>query len=153
MKCLNDWYRNESGLTLVELLVSFVLITLILTTFITFFVQSATMTTTSETIIDATYIAQAEMENLYSASSSTKFSQRENAITDLGYVWLKESEEWTVFTKELDGSNYIIHVRLHRDEVEANMTRVIVEVFEEEEDNLQAKMESVVVWGEEDYEE
>ena len=62
--------KNEKGISLVEVLASIVILTLLLTTFLMMFVQSAKTNKKSEEIIDATYIAQTEMENIYAVSSN-----------------------------------------------------------------------------------
>jgi len=68
---------GENGLSLVEVLASFVILTLLLTTFLMMFIQSAKVNKSSEHIIDATYIAQTEMENMYALSKTTKNGAKE----------------------------------------------------------------------------
>ena len=46
---------KENGLTLIEVVASIVILTLIITTFLMMFLQSAKTNKTSETIIDSTY--------------------------------------------------------------------------------------------------
>src|SRR5699024_10249125 len=93
---------NENGLTLVEVLASVVLLTIIITIFLNVFIQSAKTNTTSEEVVDATYLAQTEMERIYSKSLETTYSERENAFENLGYSTLSGENEWAFFGKELD---------------------------------------------------
>ncbi|UJF14841.1 prepilin-type N-terminal cleavage/methylation domain-containing protein [Jeotgalibaca sp. MA1X17-3] len=58
-----DW-SNESGVTLIELLASIVLITLIVTTFLSFFIQASKTNVQIDDTNKATFFAQAEMERL-----------------------------------------------------------------------------------------
>src|SRR5690625_3684322 len=85
---------NENGLTLVEVLASVVLLTIIITIFLNVFMQSAKTNTTSEEIVDATYLAQTEMEKIYSKSIETKYNERENIFLELGYSPLSTENEW-----------------------------------------------------------
>lgn len=64
--------EEERGISLVEVAASIVLITIILISFFTFFIQSKKLHVTSESVVDATYIAQQEMEEIYGLVSSNK---------------------------------------------------------------------------------
>lgn len=69
MKC---WYRKqmngsisgEEGMTLVEVLASIVLLSLIITTFLSFFIQAAKTNNRTDAINEATFIAQEQIELL-----------------------------------------------------------------------------------------
>ena len=62
--------QNEKGVTLVEVVASFVILVILLVSFYTLFIQTAKTTKSSEDIVDATYIAQTEMEHIFNASKS-----------------------------------------------------------------------------------
>ncbi|WP_096550729.1 hypothetical protein [Ureibacillus thermosphaericus] len=66
--------RNELGLSLLEVVASIIILSIILIAFFTFLVQSKKINRISESIADATYIAQMEMENLYSLSNGENFN-------------------------------------------------------------------------------
>ncbi|WP_399631806.1 hypothetical protein [Sporosarcina sp. SG10008] len=134
---------GENGLSLVEVLASFVILTLLLTTFLMMFIQSAKVNKASEHIIDATYIAQTEMENIYALSKTTKNGAKEATIKGLGYTNGSKENGWIVFEKKYN-SNVLIKVKLQNKK--GNMDRVLVEVRGIPDDNLQAQMENVVVW-------
>ncbi|MGA4518573.1 type IV pilus modification PilV family protein [Solibacillus silvestris] len=57
--------KEDRGISLVEVVASIVLITIILISFFSFFIQSKKTQVASESIVDATYVAQKEMEELY----------------------------------------------------------------------------------------
>ncbi|AZP03679.1 type IV pilus modification PilV family protein [Jeotgalibaca ciconiae] len=56
--------KDESGMTLVEVLASIVLISLIVTTFLSFFIQASKTNNQTKDVNFATFIAQAELEEL-----------------------------------------------------------------------------------------
>ncbi|HJF32402.1 MAG TPA: hypothetical protein K8V56_11595 [Sporosarcina psychrophila] len=133
---------GENGLSLVEVLASFVILTLLLTTFLMMFIQSAKVNKSSEHIIEATYIAQTEMENIYALSTSFT---REAAIKSLvDYTKEPDVEGWTVFNK-LYSPDISIKVKLKNKTGE--MDRVLVEVIEPPSSNTpKAQMENVIIW-------
>jgi len=145
-KCIKR--MDENGLTLVEVLASVVLLTIIITIFLNVFIQSAKTNTTSEEVVDATYLAQTEMEQIYIKSTETKYSERENAFGNLGYRSLSSEDEWLIFEKELD-EDYVAKIKLqnHSMEVAENMNRLIVTVHDKSAPSkTQAQMESILVW-------
>lgn len=77
MKC---WYRKqmngslsgEEGMTLVEVLASILLLSLIITTFLSFFIQAAKTNNRTDAVNEATFIAQEQIELLtYYATTKT----------------------------------------------------------------------------------
>ena len=86
--------NDESGLSLVEVLASIVILTLLLTTFLMMFLQSAKVNKTSENIIDATYIAQTEMEKIYALSTNTKNVCKEKRLLKVQVIQEIRSLEW-----------------------------------------------------------
>lgn len=139
---------GENGLTLVEVLASIVILSLLIMTFLMLFLQAAKVNKVSEHTIDATYLAQTEMENIYAASTSTRFSQRENAIEGLAYEKKATEEIWTVFEKKIEATDRLVKVRIT--DKTGTMTRIIVEVYEGPEKILRAKMENILVWKEDE---
>jgi Tfp pilus assembly protein FimT len=137
---------SESGLSLVELLASIVILTLLLTTFLMMFLQSAKINKTSENIINATYIAQTEMENIYGVSVIEKYSERENAIVGLEFLKIDSSDGWITFEKKVKNTDRLIKVRFKN--ISGTMDRVIVDVYKMPNRVLQSKMENVLVWKE-----
>jgi len=140
--------NNENGLTLVEVLVSVVLLTIIITIFINVFIQSAKTNMTSEKIVDATYLAQTEMEKIYSKSIETKYNERENIFLELGYSPLSTENEWWLFGKQLDES-YYARVKIQKNSMEEseNMNRLIVTIHNgSAAEKTQAQMENILLW-------
>ena len=134
---------NEEGLTLIEVLISVVFLALIVTTFLIVFIQSTTMNTTSETIIDATYIAQSEMEKIYSKSKQTPYDpdEIEQAMLSLGY----HLSGGTYIQEHVYHPNYKVEVTYQEPvDFPESMNQVLVKVFED--GQLKAQMENVLLW-------
>ena len=96
MKC---WYRKqmkgiiavEEGMTLVEVLASIMLLSLIITTFLSFFIQAAKVNNQTDTVNEATFIAQEQIELLTyyskteSVEKSLKLIESESPSTNSGF--------------------------------------------------------------------
>lgn len=136
---------NENGLTLVEILASIVILSLILISIVTVFNQSARTNKASETIIDATFVVQQEMETIY------KLSQESVDINDLTeYVYQMKDGTWDIYHKSASGP-YFLEIKL--EDSESPMVRIVVSAYESTDINKtkkQAQMETLIKWGKDD---
>lgn len=133
---------NENGLTLIEVLASVVILTLIITTFLMMFLQSAKTNKASEKIIDSTYYAQVEMENIYAISELTSF---ENRKTEMKNRLQYETSDSIHFIKDDSKSKKYYEAKL---EVEKkDLVRLIVRIYNNKnEKKLEAQMETLLAW-------
>ena len=133
---------NENGLTLIEVLASVVILTLIITTFLMMFLQSAKTNKASEKIIDSTYYAQVEMENIYAISELTSF---ENRKTEMKNRLQYETSDSIHFIKDDSKSKKYYEAKL---EVEKkDLVRLIVRIYNnKDEKKLEAQMETLLAW-------
>ncbi|MFC4696520.1 type IV pilus modification PilV family protein [Enterococcus aquimarinus] len=97
MKRKNNKIRwsDESGMTLVEVLVAIALISMIVTTFLSFFIQAAKTNNRTSDINRATFIAQAHLETL---NQYTSYSEIEKQYTSYS-----ESEKTGLIVKQEEG--------------------------------------------------
>ena len=84
-------WSDESGMTLVEVLVAIALISMIVTTFLSFFIQAAKTNNRTSDINRATFIAQAHLETL---NQYTSYSE----IEKTGLLVNQEEEGFTIKT-------------------------------------------------------
>ena len=136
---------NKKGLTLVEILAAIVIISIIFISIITILNLTAKSNRTSHEIIDATYIAQREMEFIYKLSSeNVKLESYED------YVVNREDGEWTVYRKKTaTEDDYFIEIK--EDKTEEPMIRIVVQVFDKSSKEMiepKAQMETLLKWGE-----
>jgi type II secretory pathway pseudopilin PulG len=88
---MKSMLSEEEGMTLVEVLASILLLSLIITTFLSFFIQAAKINNKTDTVNEATFIAQEQIELLtyYSETESVEETLRlidtENPITNSGF--------------------------------------------------------------------
>lgn len=162
MRQLKAKFRlNEEGVSLVEVVASVVLLTFIILSGYYMFVQSAKTTKTSEDIIDATYIAQTEMEELYSLSQTPGASSFHDTVIDGTYFKGSDATNKTAFQGiDIDGNPYDYYlknnstsdmeVRLTYDDFNigsSKLVRVVIRVYDKNGDILKAQMETTLDWG------
>ena len=138
---------NNNGLTLVEVLVSIILISLVLFTFFSFLIQSAKTGKTSEEVVDGTYLAQLEMEKLYEVSRKEDFNSGiDEIVNSLTYKQITSTtQDEYVFEKSIDGKNIKLKLKEHS---YPGMSYLVIEVFDQENGTRpRAKMETILEWG------
>ena len=88
MKRKNNKIRwsDESGMTLVEVLVAIALISMIVTTFLSFFIQAAKTNNRTSDINRATFIAQAHLEKLNQYTSYSEIKEEDLRFDQEGFV-------------------------------------------------------------------
>jgi len=153
---------NESGLSLIEVIVSIVLLSIILISILALLTQGAKTTKSSETIIDATYIAQSEMEKAFLASKSTPFiaPNCKNAIqeidndtvTETNFKYIAKADTNNndcsmTFEKYDQETNAFITLKLEPKTSYPNISTIIIQVYEQKNDaRPKAQMQSTLEW-------
>ena len=134
---------KENGLTLIEVVASIVILTLIITTFLMMFLQSAKTNKTSETIIDSTYYAQIEMENIHAISQETSFGAIETTMKELLNY---DSVDSQIFMKTDSESGKYFEVRLIERE-DSQLVELLVRIYNnKDKEKLEAQMETILSW-------
>lgn len=138
-----DHDKSELGLTLIEILASIVIIVIIMAIGLGILVQTAKTNKTSEEIVDATYVAQTEMEKIYHASISSEVDMI--SWFEAAYGSPQPVENWHVFTKEK--GDYRVHVKVQQAASSEELNRAVVQVFEKNDPTkVKAQMENHFKW-------
>lgn len=91
---------NERGVTLVEVLASVVIIVLLAMVFMDLFLTSARSNVVSEEVVDHTFVAQRQMEELYEAGQQYASEDLETVLTSFYGLSLEQSlPEEKIFSK------------------------------------------------------
>lgn len=143
---------NQQGMTLVEVVVSILIITIISVSILTFFIQAARTNKVSENIADATYTAQTYMEEIYELST---LYDLDHGISELqkmdsslypyrGFTIISSNNNLYEFEKVTDSG--LIRVQISEDN---NLSSLIIKVYESPEKlKLEAQMETYLKWKE-----
>lgn len=142
--------RNEDGASLAELLATIVIFSIIMLFFVSVFISSSKTNMKSNEQVDATYVAQKEMEKIYSKSVTTQFVYREDGLVDLDYVKDDDAstESKLVFDKHLV-DDYDITLTVIDDTYYDDMTNAKLNVESQENivgANTTAEMELLLRW-------
>lgn len=152
MKLQQRFYiiRNNKGLSLIEILISIIILSIMVGPFLAMFVHSTKTNLNTREMVDATYIAQGCMEDVYylsTKSSHSSFDDTRNELVTQGYSETITGSEY-VYTKKVD--NLYVKIRIDTSAyltLSADTFKVIIEVyFDAAYHELEAKMENVVVW-------
>lgn len=142
IKLKRSLFKNEKGVTLIEVLASIVILTIILTSVLMVFLQSMKASETSKDTIDATYIAQTEMEMMYELSRDTMFEDLKEKMLKRDYTELANVNEYEKTPKE---NSYNIIIKLK--EEENSLINAIVEVYEKDQATKPlVQMENLFDW-------
>ncbi|WP_332649387.1 type IV pilus modification PilV family protein [Lysinibacillus sp. 54212] len=149
--------KNERGFGLLEVVASIVLITIILLSFFAFFIQSKKTNSSSESINEATYIAQKEMEKIYNLSKQSSLSNLSRSYIN-GYTFLEEeinnctnsstidpSTYGKIFSYQKDIDNFTSKITISTLCDYENAGNVLIEVSDSS-DIQKAKVENIYVW-------
>lgn len=152
---------NEEGVSLIEVVASIVLLTIIILSVFYLLVQSSKTTVTSEEIVETTYIAQTEMEELFLSTSKTKIQDisvgelsKLNLRNDLNlsdYSFLHSTDNQYTY-KEVrpdDDISIILSIEKNTAHPYENLTRVVIQVWQTKNGKniLRAQIENTIEWG------
>lgn len=145
--------EDEHGISLVEVIASIVLITIILLSFFSIFVQSKKTHVVSESIVDATYVAQKGIEELYGLisgeSSDWLMDPKTTKITINNIDFVYDATDITCKNKckkFLSVSNQEYWIQLVANNEYDSLVNVVVNVPRENAANS-VSMESIFRWG------
>ncbi len=137
----------RKGMTLIEIIISLALLAIIIVPFLTMFVHSTSTNSRSQNIVDATYVAQSNMEELYSISTTYTFSTGLLQLTSNGYseTVVASGNDYD-YVKEQDG--YYIKIEIRNSAYTGNLVKAIVKVYNNSSlDKLESQMETILSWN------
>lgn len=138
-------FKSQGGFSLIEVVASLVIITVILLSFFGLLIQSNKTGKSSEQIIDATYLAQKEMEKMYNYFKSTTIETWES-----NFPYLAEKDEvnsagnitrYKVIPSNAKNKEIII---VNAEDISHdNTVRITIEVYDSRGATLKAKMQNI----------
>lgn len=124
--------NNQNGLTLVELLGSIVILSIIVVSFLGFFIQSARTTKVSGEIIDASYIAQQQAEEIYNYSTDQNIDQLISQLQSEGYSYHKsgDTEEFSIVIERYRVDLYLSPAKDSDGNLIKDLHTLLIKVFD-----------------------
>ena len=159
------YIRNSNGISIVEVVAGFVIIAVILISFMGILVQTKITNASSETIQDATYVAQAEMEALYlianASGSLDKLQMPELVVNGRNYekksqlnTQYKQCKEITtgqitntiIYTGRVDEYTSNLKIDLTCRPNKSVLGKITLELIEPKAGITKAKLENAYIW-------
>lgn len=140
----NNVLKSQSGLSLVEVVASIVILMMIVLSFFGLLIQSNKTGNSSEQIIDATFLAQREMEKMYDYFSTTTQSNWQSSFPYTKDT-VNSSGTTSIFGPETlanTKNNEMIKVTV-QELVSDNLVKVKIEIFDSKAKILKAKVENI----------
>lgn|GEM_PF-1237950 len=143
--------KNEQGLTLTEILASIVILSVIIVTFLLMFAQSSQTTSKSKEILDATYYAETEMEEIIRMHSNIKPTSRDDLSKEI-----IESKDSDISVLESDSHSYSYglkkedhYVTIELKDLSSDLVKVILRIYKDEsrinqKEKAEAQMEMIL---------
>uniref|UniRef100_A0A942T468 Prepilin-type N-terminal cleavage/methylation domain-containing protein n=1 Tax=Neobacillus citreus TaxID=2833578 RepID=A0A942T468_9BACI len=144
MKTSSSPVNSEKGMTLVEILVSIIVLTIIIISLLSMFVQSSQTNRVSKNMMDATYLAESQIEEINNMNTSTDSPSIDNLSSQLvakGYT----QDSSCSYCYSLAKNGHYVFVQLSN--VSAELGKIIVKVYKDNKKTSQeAQMELVISW-------
>ncbi|WP_423799232.1 prepilin-type N-terminal cleavage/methylation domain-containing protein [Neobacillus sp. SAB-20_R2A] len=136
--------NSENGMTLVEILVSIIILSIIIISLLSMFVQSSQTNRVSKNMMDATYLAESQMEEINNMNTSTDSPSIDNLSSQLlakGYA----QDSSCSYCYSMPKNGHYVFVQLKN--VSAELGNVMVRIYKDDKKTSQeAQMELVISW-------
>ena len=107
-KMKEEWIDQDSGVILVELLASILLLTIIVTTFLTFFVQAGRTNNRINNMNEATFIVQEQMELITAYAENLNVDGTKTELAKIKDRYIKDGYSITTTFVEKDGLQSVV---------------------------------------------
>lgn len=140
MKKIFSQIYSEKGLTLIEILASLTILSIIIISVFSMFVQSSRETNYSSKKIDATYVGESVMEQMTNIVAS---SIGISAITAPSGFTIKDCS--TCYGNTIQG--HYVYIKVYEKQPGNGLASVSVKIFQDSSKTKQeAQMESLIAW-------
>lgn len=136
---MRKFYKDNKGLTLVEIIVSLAILGIIVIAFIPLFTMSAMVMNRAEQTLEATYTGKDTMELMYNLSTNVNYGDLETELLSRGY----SKDINNLFIYENTDDKYI---ELYFTDQE-NLVKVVTKVYSDiNRTELQSQYEAYYKW-------
>ncbi|GGH86073.1 prepilin-type N-terminal cleavage/methylation domain-containing protein [Pullulanibacillus pueri] len=137
MKKLLRVLASKSGFSLIEILAAIVILGLIVGPFLSMFIQSAKTTHVTETMNDATDVANAQMEDMYHIVTHSTSDKIDEQMSEQDFTKINDG-----YSKKVN--DYTVMVQLRPVPDQPSLVDVIVQIYKE--NDREAQLESIYEW-------
>lgn len=139
--------KDQSGTTLIELLVSITILAMIVTTFLSVFLFATRTNIDTNELTDGTRVAQTCMEEVYSSSKLDTVTNMTGMTTALSSYTSSVSGTNYTFTKQMDGYYVVIvFTKNAYPSISSTMYKVVVNTYyDAAHTHRAAKMQNIII--------
>lgn len=142
MKNTSTTFDNK-GMTLIEVLVSLVILSIIVVSILPFFIQSSRTTDLSENIVNATLLAETEMESIINMNTTLPSESLEdfsNRILARGYERDPSCNGCYGMYKDRQ------YISIQLSDMSGNLGKVILRIYDDNKNRVASQMEMILTW-------
>ncbi|WP_053367681.1 type IV pilus modification PilV family protein [Bacillus sp. FJAT-27245] len=142
--------KSQRGFSLIEILAAMMILTIIIVSMLPMFTQSARTNSFSKNIIDATYVAEANMETVYNVVSTVPSLDGVTIpLTNATYGFTLTTKDCpTGICFEKTDSGHYVFVQIVNSGGANEMAKVKVKVFKDSTKAIkEAQMETLLTWN------
>lgn len=143
MKNTSSTIFDNKGMTLIEVLVSLVILSIMIISVLPFFVQSSRTSNLSDNIVTATLLAETEMEsiiNMNTTHPAQSLGEFANQILARGYERDYSCDSCYGMYKDR------YYVSLQLSDMAGNLGKVILRIYDENKNRIASQMEMILSW-------
>lgn len=138
--------NGKRGMTLVEIIIAFAILAIVAIPALSLFVFTTTMNVSSEKITDYTYLAQSEIEYIYSLSQNQTFEEVGNILKNNdGYTETIVVPDLSYRYSKINDLSYVIE--MSRDSTLESFVKLKVQVGSTSGTQSDAQMETLIRWA------
>ena len=135
----------ENGFTLIEIILSFAILSIVLVAYLTLFTNASRDNSSALYKSRAVYIAQSYMEKIYEGGTEYSYDSFRTILTtddpDYGFVWDSANEEF-----HKTENNYYIKIKITLKT--GNLYKVLVRIYNNSQTELLVQNESAFIFNE-----
>ncbi|QST00007.1 prepilin-type N-terminal cleavage/methylation domain-containing protein [Pontibacillus sp. ALD_SL1] len=141
MMCKINNFKSERGITLIEIIASIAILAIIILAFLPMFTQTMKTSSISTDVLDATYLAQSKMEEVYHLSTTYTFENAKSQVKNMNLV--KTEDNWYHYEQIVN--DYYVYLSIK--EPQNELSNVLVKVYNDAtKSRLEAQMETIYRW-------
>jgi type II secretory pathway pseudopilin PulG len=139
----SSYFSSEKGITLIEILASLVILSIIIVSLLSMFIQSSKTNNVSKRMVDATYLAETYVEEINNMNNGLTTPSLDNLNTRLTSTYTVDNSCSKCYGVSRDGHYILIQLK----GVSTELGKVVVKIFKDNTKTKQeAQMELLLSW-------
>ncbi|WP_163537908.1 prepilin-type N-terminal cleavage/methylation domain-containing protein [Gracilibacillus sp. YIM 98692] len=140
-----NYFHDQKGFTLVEVLVSVTILSMITVSFFAVFAFVSKTNLKSEHSIEAQYIGQDQIESIYQYSQTMTYEEMWSELEKQGFILVEQQENARIYQIQKD--SYRIQVTFSDSIIDSKIKKILLKVFRiGQSEHLVSQLETAYKW-------